>query len=133
LSYCIAFSADGCSDVTRRYVRDASTASKRNRCSEGDLIHIVREIKAMRRKDMDKKERFDLMAQDSREDEEFRRYVIESLAFTISRILPGGDATKSASQRSDPDAQKAAEARREAEILRARGGRNAPSMPRPGQ
>lgn len=85
----------------------------------------------MRRKDMDKKERFDLMSEDSREDEEFRRNVIESLAFTISRILPGGDATKGA--RSDPDAQKAAEARREAEILRARGARNAPSMPRPGQ
>lgn len=76
MSYCIAFSADGCTDVTRRYVRDASAATKRNRCSEGELIHIVREIKAMRRKDTDKKERFDLMAEDAREDEEFRRNVI---------------------------------------------------------
>lgn len=115
--------------MTRRYVRDASAATKRNRCSEGELIHIVREIKAMRRKDTDKKERFDLMAEDAREDEEFRRNVIESLAYTISRILPGGDAAKSSS-RSDPDAQKAAEARREAEILRATAGRNAPNMPR---
>lgn len=129
LSYCIAFSADGCSDVTRRYVRDVNNATKRNRCSEGDLIHIIREIKAMRRKDMDKKERFNLMAEDSREDEEFRRYVIESLAFTISRILPGGDAAKG-SQRSDPDAQKAAEARREAEVRRARGANNAADQPR---
>ena len=64
--------------MTRRYVRDASAATKRNRCSEGELIHIVREIKAMRRKDTDKKERFDLMAEDAREDEEFRRNVIES-------------------------------------------------------
>lgn len=131
LSYCIAFSADGCADVTRRYVRDANSASKRNRCSEGDLIHIIREIKAMRRKDQDKKERFTLMQEDTREDEEFRRNVIESLAFTISRILPGGDATKGA--RSDPDAQKAAEARREAEVLRARGVRGNPNLPRQGQ
>jgi peptide-N4-(N-acetyl-beta-glucosaminyl)asparagine amidase len=108
LSYCIAFSADGCTDVTRRYVRDASAASKRNRCSEGELIH---------------------MAEDAREDEEFRRNVIESLAYTISRILPGGDAAKGSS-RSDPDAQKAAEARREAEILRTSAGRNASNMPR---
>ena len=83
----------------------------------------------MRRKDTDKKERFDLMAEDAREDEEFRRNVIESLAYTISRILPGGDAAKGSS-RSDLDAQKAAEARREAEILRATAGRNAPNMPR---
>jgi peptide-N4-(N-acetyl-beta-glucosaminyl)asparagine amidase len=114
-------------------VRDAASATKRSRCTEGELIHIIREIKALRRKDMDKKERFTLMSEDTREDEEFRRNVIESLAFTISRILPGGDASKGASQRSDPDAQKAAEARREAEILRARG-RGAHNLPRgPGQ
>lgn len=96
------------------------------------MIHIIREIKALRRKDIDKKERFTLMTEDTREDEEFRRNVIESLAYTISRILPGGDASK-ASQRSDPDAQKAAEARREAEALRARG-RGAHDLPRgPGQ
>jgi peptide-N4-(N-acetyl-beta-glucosaminyl)asparagine amidase len=114
-------------------VRDAASATKRSRCTEGELIHIVREIKAMRRKDMDKKERFTLMSEDTREDEEFRRNVIESLAFTISRILPGGDASK-ASQRSDPDAQKAAEAQREAEALRARGHGGAHHLPRgPGQ
>ncbi|KAL1587478.1 hypothetical protein WHR41_03804 [Cladosporium halotolerans] len=128
LSYCIAFSADGCADVTRRYVRDSNCAVRRNKCSEGDLIHILREIKAMRRKDMDKKEKFRLMSEDTREDEEFRRNVIESLALTISRILPGGDAATKGSQRSDPDAQKAAEARQEAELLRARGVRGAPNQ-----
>ncbi|KAM0716921.1 hypothetical protein Q7P37_006773 [Cladosporium fusiforme] len=129
LSYCIAFSADGCADVTRRYVRDSSRAARRNKCSEGDLIHMLREIKAMRRKDMDKKEKFRLMSEDTREDEEFRRNVIESLAYTISKILPGGDASsKGSSQRSDPDAQKAAEARQEAELLRAHGVRGAPNQ-----
>lgn len=102
---------------------------RRNKCSEGDLIHILREIKSNRRKDMDKKEKFRLMSEDTREDEEFRRNVIESLALTISRILPGGDAsTKGSSQRSDPDAQKAAEARQEAELLRAHGIRGAPNQ-----
>lgn len=126
LSYCIAFSADGCADVTRRYVRDSSWAVKRTKCPEGDLIHMLREIKAMRRKDMDKKEKFRLMTEDTREDEEFRRNVIESLALTISKILPGGDAATKG--RSDPDAQKAAEAAQEAALLRARGTRGAPNQ-----
>lgn len=109
-------------------MRDSNCAVRRNKCSEGDLIHILREIKAMRRKDMDKKEKFRLMSEDTREDEEFRRNVIESLALTISRILPGGDAVSKGSQRLDPDAQKAAEARQEAELLRARGVRGAPNQ-----
>lgn len=72
----------------------------------------------MRRKDMDKKEKFRLMSEDTREDEEFRRNVIENLAFTISRI-------SLTPQRMDADAQKAAEARQEAARLRARGARGA--------
>ncbi|KAK5113627.1 hypothetical protein LTR62_003254 [Meristemomyces frigidus] len=108
LSYCIAFSADGCCDVTRRYVRNPTDhAAPRNRCSEGVLSHIIREITAMRRRDMDKKEKFRLNADDMREDAELRKVIIEALAFNVSRILPGGDG----GPRNDPDAQKAAEAR----------------------
>jgi len=86
----------------------------------------------MRRKDMDKKEKFRLMAEDTREDEEFRRNVIENLALTISRILPGGDAGAGKSDGSrlfDADAQKAAERQQEVERLRARnmGGQGAPN------
>jgi peptide-N4-(N-acetyl-beta-glucosaminyl)asparagine amidase len=47
-------------------VRDAASATKRSRCTEGELIHIIREIKALRRKDIDKKERFTLMTEDTR-------------------------------------------------------------------
>ncbi|CAK4029132.1 Hypothetical predicted protein [Lecanosticta acicola] len=111
LAYCIAFSADGCQDVTRRYVRNPTEhALPRNRCPEGVLMHILGEIRSMRRRDMDKMERFRLNAEDMKEDAELRKLIIEALAFNVSRILPGGDGAKGSS-RSDADAQKAAESR----------------------
>ncbi|KAK4574299.1 Protein png1 [Recurvomyces mirabilis] len=123
LSYCIAFSADGCCDVTRRYARNpAEHAAQRNRSSEGVLSHIVREITALRRRDMDKKEKFRLNADDMREDAELRKVIIEALAFNVSRILPGGDG--GGSPPADPDAQKAAEGGRQSgamEWVRSRG------------
>lgn len=70
----------------------------------------------MRRRDMDKKEKFRLNADDMREDAELRKVIIEALAFNVSRILPGGDG----GPRPDPDAQKAAEARQSV-TARARG------------
>lgn len=141
MSYCIAFSADGCADVTRRYVRDATSTKPRDKCSEGELIHVIREIKALRRRDMDKKEKFRLMAEDTREDEEFRRYVIESLAQQISRVCPSGpdageenDGSGERRRRDDPDAAKAAESQqlRPDARVRARGdgGRGSPTQPR---
>ena len=114
LSYCIAFSADGCCDVTRRYVRNpAEQAVPRTKCPEGVLTHIIREINAMRRQDMDKKQKFQLNADDMREDAELRKYVIESIAFNVSKILPGGGEKSGlhGHDRNDPDAQKAAEGR----------------------
>ena len=135
LGYCIAFSADGCADVTRRYVREASRATVRNKCSEGVLMHILAEIQATRRKDMDKKEKFRLMAEDMREDEEFRKNIIESLALTISRILPGGDDAKGdGSRRPDADALKIQQEAERERALQARarqqGGRGTPNLPR---
>jgi len=67
----------------------------------------------MRRRDMEKKEKFRLEGEDMREDREFRQCMIETLAREISRLLPGG-------QQADPDAQKAAEQRADAEWARAR-------------
>jgi peptide-N4-(N-acetyl-beta-glucosaminyl)asparagine amidase len=123
MSYCIAFSAEGCADVTRRYARNPTEHSKpRNRCTEGELAHIVNEINSLRRKDMDKKLRFQLNAEDMKEDAEFRKYIIESLAYNIGRLAPGGDGEKG-SGRTDPDAQKVAEGRQSGarEWVRARG------------
>lgn len=113
MSYIMAFSADGCADVTRRYVRNPSSHGlPRTKCPEGVLIHIIHEINALRRRDIEKKLRFQLNAEDMKEDAEFRKYIIEALAFDIGRLSPGGDGEKGRLQaRSDPDAQKAAEGR----------------------
>ncbi|KAI7529320.1 hypothetical protein KC317_g20397, partial [Hortaea werneckii] len=79
--------------------------------------HILREITSSRRRDMDKKEKFRLNADDMREDAELRKNVIEALAFNISRIMP----TNSRSSRSaTADAQKAAEAAQSRQALRER-------------
>lgn len=134
LAYCIAFSADGCCDVTRRYVRNPTDhAVPRNKCSEGVLMHIISEITAMRRRDMDKKEKFRLSADDMREDGELRKLIIETLAFNVSRILPGGDGGAPGTQ-SRPESDKALEGRQSgnAEWVRGRGegGRNQTTGPR---
>lgn len=89
-------------------------------------MHIIQEIKTMRRRDMDKKERFRLNAEDMKEDADLRKIVIEALAYNVSRILPGGDGVKAdRPYRADPDAQKAAETRQE-ERNRAREARRNP-------
>lgn len=49
MSYCIAFSADGATDVTRRYVRSAEFQLPRRRCSEAELEDIILEIRELRR------------------------------------------------------------------------------------
>lgn len=114
--------------MTRRYVRSPTEhALPRNKCSEGVLVHVTQEITAMRRRDMDKKEKFRLGADDMREDGELRKFIIEALAYNVSRILPGGvDVGKTGAAgegRPDPDAQKAAEGRQSgnAAWVRARG------------
>ena len=90
-------------------------------------MHIVNEITSMRRNDMEKKNRFQLQAEDMREDAELRKFIIEAIAYNVGRIAPGGDAEKAALAaqhgRNDPDAQKAAEGRSSGnpEWIRARG------------
>lgn len=124
MAYCIAFSADGATDVTRRYVRAPTKhALPRTKAPENVLIHILDEIRSMRRRDMDKKEKFRLEGEDMKEDQEFRRYIIDNLIKEISHIMPGTQR-----RRLDPDAQKAAEEReRDAQWLRA--GRNTNRTP----
>lgn len=126
LSYCIAFSADGAMDVTRRYVRSGRYALERKRASEAELLYIMNELRAMRRSSKhSKQDKFRLEGEDMAEDRELRRYVAHQIAYEICKINPediirGGQPTTS---RPDPDAQKAAEGRQSGstEWIRARG------------
>ena len=117
LSYCIAFSIDGATDVTRRYVRNFSKhGSPRNRAPEEVVLWSIGEIRRQRRDNLTKSDQRRLMKEDEREERELRGYIVSALAAEIQNILPRSLAGR-------PGEQKHADARQEAasEWLSARG------------
>jgi peptide-N4-(N-acetyl-beta-glucosaminyl)asparagine amidase len=104
-------------DVTRRYVRDFTKwGAERARAPEPALLYILDEIRAMKRKNLPKQEKFKLQGEEMREYRELQLIVAQSIAAEICKIIPDDfyNGRPSRPVRSDPDAQKAAEARAEA-------------------
>lgn len=90
MSYCIGFSIDGATDVTRRYVRNhANHGLDRTKAPEEVLIWITNEIRRMRRESLSKEERRRLIKEDEREEKELRGYVAQAIAVEFANLLPG--------------------------------------------
>lgn len=127
MSYCIAFSVDGATDVTRRYVRDPSKhGAPRKKAPESVLIHILDEIRALRRQNMPKQEKFRLQGEDMAETKELENYMVTSLAtslmaLTMDAVLHGRSSQEA---RAEAEAEKARETQAERARSRARGPQN---------
>jgi peptide-N4-(N-acetyl-beta-glucosaminyl)asparagine amidase len=86
LSYCIALSVHGATDVTARYVRNPKLSLERNRVPEAVLLYTLYEIRSMRRKDLSKQDKFNLIREDIREQHELRNYIIHSIIQEFNKL-----------------------------------------------
>ncbi|CRG90022.1 peptide-N4-(N-acetyl-beta-glucosaminyl)asparagineamidase [Talaromyces islandicus] len=90
LSYCIAFSIDGATDVTRRYVRNAAKHGEpRNRVPEDVLLWGIYEIRRIRREKLPEQEHQRLRKEDEREERDLRMLTMSALAKEITSLFPG--------------------------------------------
>lgn len=138
MSYCIAFSIDGATDVTRRYVRNPAAHSlDRNRAPEEVLLYIMNEIKQMRRENLSKEEKRRLFKEDQREDKELRGYVVQALTAEIEKLVstsgPGSSHQHGGLSGSAGSEQKLPVRQTGAAAWRAATGESGTNVPRPGE
>lgn len=89
MAYCIGFSADGAMDVTRRYCRNPlKYGLERDKCSEAVLLHILEEIRHMRRSSLPKDEKFKLEGEDMRETRQLRHYYVSAITAEVAMLKP---------------------------------------------
>lgn len=95
MSYVIAFSSEGATDVTRRYVRDTATNGiKRDQCPDEVLMYIINEIRQMRRQNLSKEEKRRIIREDQREERELRSFVVSALTAGLEKLVISNVNTK---------------------------------------
>ncbi|KAJ0419252.1 protein PNG1 [Aspergillus carlsbadensis] len=105
MSYCIAFSIEGATDVTRRYVRNPSKhGAPRSRVPEEVLVWVIQEIRKMRRDNLGKDDHKRLLKEDDREEREMRMYTVCSLAAELNNLMLNPPSTRSDEQKRPPTA-----------------------------
>ena len=88
MSYVIAFSSEGATDVTRRYVRNTATnGMKRDQCPDEVLMYIINEIRQMRRQNLPKEEKRRIIREDQREERELRNFVVSALTAGLEKLV----------------------------------------------
>ncbi|RPA92561.1 hypothetical protein L873DRAFT_1709282 [Choiromyces venosus 120613-1] len=97
MAYCIAFSHEGVTDVTRRYVRLQKYALPRTKCPEAVLVYILNEIRATRRERLSPSDIKRLEREDCLEEIEFRRFEWQALE---------AEATKNGARRATTSGEK---------------------------
>lgn len=86
LSYCIAFSASGAVDVTKRYVRLAEYAAPRNRSFEIDLARILDIICTLRQDFLSEVEKQKVEKETRMEQDELSWFPISALLAKLSTL-----------------------------------------------
>ena len=89
LAYCIAFSTEGATDVTRRYVRDKeSYGLPRTKASEEVLHWIILEIRSKRGEALDKEQRARVLREAEWEERELQGYIASTVVQQVLAELP---------------------------------------------